>query len=128
MIPQKGNTFVPILTVGPDEDFTSLGFTNNLKNSGKHQIKRIEKIGYEWVTNMNTCCYLRRTDVRLSLSSQLHKKLSWFIACLSSDPKKLDEILHQFYHQLMSQMGVNKKIRREMRTLPKKYGSLGYLT
>ena len=29
-IPQKGNTSIPILTVGPDKDIKSLGFTNDL--------------------------------------------------------------------------------------------------
>ena len=43
-IPQKRNTSVPISTVGLNEDITSLGFTNDLRNSGKHQIKRIEKL------------------------------------------------------------------------------------
>ena len=57
--------------VGPDKDIKSLGFTNDLRNSGKHQVKRIEKMGNEWVTNMNTSRYLRRGDVRLSLSSQV---------------------------------------------------------
>ena len=125
-IPQKGNTSVPIPTVGPDKDIKSLGFTNDLRNSGKHQVKQIEKMGKEWVTNMNTSRYLRRGDVRLSLSSQLRPKLNWSIACLSSDPKKLDETVHGFFYNSMSRMGCNRNMRREMRQLPKKYGGLGY--
>ena len=125
-IPQKGNTSVPISTIGPDKDIKSLGFTNDLRNSGKHQVKRIDKIGKEWVTNMNTSRYLRRGDVRLSLSIQLRPKLNWSIACLSSDPKKLDKTLHGFFYNSMSRMGCNRNMRREMRQLPKKYGGLGY--
>ena len=75
---------------------------------------------------MNTTRYLNQTDIRLSLSTQLHPKLKWSIACLSHDPDKVDEEVHKFYHQTMSCMGVNRKMRREMRTIPKKYGGLGY--
>ena len=83
-------------------------------------------MGKEWVTNMNTSRYLRRGDVCLSLSSQLCLKLNWSIACLSSDPKKLDETVHGFFYNSMSRMGCNRNMRREMRQLPKKYGGLGY--
>ena len=126
IIPQKEGKTVVIPTVAAKENITALGFSNDLLNSGKHQLDRIKKTGKEWSINMNTSRYLNRADVRLSLSSQLHPKLKWSIACLSLDPKKVDKAVHSFYHQTMSRMGVNRKTNRKMRTITKKYGGLGY--
>ena len=75
---------------------------------------------------MNSSGYFNRTDVRQSLSSQFHPKLKWSIACFSYDPKKIDKALHRVYHQTMGIMGVSRKMNREMRTITKKYGGLGY--
>ena len=74
---QKEGKTVPILTVGADEEIATQGFSNDLRNSGKAQIKRIVKIDNEWAINMNTSRYLRCSDVCLSLSTQLHQKLRW---------------------------------------------------
>ena len=87
---------------------------------------RINKIGKDWYVNMNTSRYLTRSDVQLSLNSQLHPKLKWSIACLFHDPKKVDKALHSFYHQTMSQMAVSRKMRYEMRTMSKTHGGLGF--
>ena len=124
-IPQKEGKTAIIPTISASDDITSLGFSNDLRNTGQHQLNRIKKIGNEWADNMNTSRFLQRTDVRRSLSSQLHPKLKWSIVCLSHDPKKVDKALHSFYHQTISRMGINRKMRREMRTISKKYGGLG---
>ena len=67
-IPQKNGKTAIIPTVGQKENITALGFSNDLLNSGKHQLERIKKIGKEWSINMNTSRYLTRPDVCLSLS------------------------------------------------------------
>ena len=105
---------------------TALGFENDLKNTGQHQVQLIKEKESEWGSTINSNPYLRRGDVRLSLSTQLHQRLKWSIACLSSDPKKLDNKAHQFFYQTMSRMGMNVKIRKELRQMWKNYGGLGY--
>ena len=125
-IPQKEGKTAIIPTVGAEENVIALGFSNDLRNTGSHQMKRIKKIGKDWSINMNTNRYLHRSDVRLSLSSQLHPKLKWSIGCFSHDPKQVDKAVHSIYHQTMSRMGINRKMRRKMRMMTKKYGGLGY--
>lgn len=98
-----------------------------MRNTGRHQMERINKIGKEWSTNMNTSRYLTHSDVLLSLSTQLHPKLKWSIPSLSRDPKKIDDAVHSFYHQTMSRMGVNRKMKREMRTMTKSMEDLDNL-
>ena len=105
-IPQKDGMTAPIPTKRAEEEVTALGFVNNLKNSGQHQIKAI-------TSTMNSNPYLRRDDVQLSLSTQLHPRLKWSIACILSDPKKLDGEVHWFFYQTMSRIGVNKKLRKD---------------
>ena len=70
--------------------------------------------------------YLRRDDVQLSLSTHLYPRLKWSVACLSSDPKKLDDKVHRFFYQTMSRMGKKKKIRKELRQMSKNYGGFRY--
>ena len=125
-IPQKNGTTAPILTKSADEKVTALGFENDLRNTGQHQVQFIKKKGSKWASTINSNPYLRRDDVQLSLSSQLHTRLSWSIACISSDPKELDDEVHQLFYQTMGRMGVNKKIRKELRQMSKAYGGLGY--
>ena len=105
---------------------TALGFENDLRNIGQHQAQSIKKKGSEWASTINSNPYLRRDDVPLSLSTQLHTRLKWSIACLSSDPKKLDDEVCRFFYQTMSRMGVNKNICKELRQISKAYGGLGY--
>ena len=86
-IPQKEGKTAIIPTIGAEDNTIALGFSNDLRNSGKHQMERIVKLGKDWSNNMNTSRFLQRTDVRRSLSSQLHPQLKWSIGCLSHDPK-----------------------------------------
>ena len=125
-IPQKDVTTAPIFTKSAKEEVTALSFVNNLKKSGRHQVKAIIKKGNKWASTMNPNPYLRRDDVQLGLSTQLHPILKWSIACLLSDPKKLDDEVHQFFYQTMSRMGVNKKMRKELRQMSKNHGGFGY--
>ena len=62
-IPQPNGTSVPIPTKGADEKVTALGFENDLRNSGRHQVKSIRKKGNEWASTINSNPYLRRDDV-----------------------------------------------------------------
>ena len=75
---------------------------------------------------MNTNKYLTPTDIRLSLNIQLKPKMTWSISCLSANPKDLDEELHRVYHNTMSRMNINCKMKKEMRTIPLQYCGLGY--
>ena len=125
-IPQKNGTTAPIPTKSAEEKVTALGFENNLKNSGQHQVQSIKRKGSKWASTINSNPYLRRGDVRLSLSTQLHPRLKLSIACLSSDPKKLNDEVYRFFYQTMSRMGVNKKLCKELRQMSKKHGGLGY--
>ena len=42
-IPQKEGKTAIIPTVGAEENVTALGFSNDLRNTGSHQMKRIKK-------------------------------------------------------------------------------------
>ena len=62
-IPQKNGMTAPIPTISAEEDVTTLGFTNDLRNSGRHQVKVIVNQGNEWAYTMNTNRFLKRDDV-----------------------------------------------------------------
>ena len=47
-IPQKEGKTAIIPTIGAEENVTALGFLNDLRNTGCHQMERIIKISKDW--------------------------------------------------------------------------------
>ena len=47
-IPQKQGKTTIIPTIGAEEYVTLLGFSNNSRITGRHQMERINKIGKDW--------------------------------------------------------------------------------
>ena len=91
-------------------------------NSLAHVESGVQK-GLDWVDCLLTRP-LARSDAWLSFYLQLFPAIAWGLVTVCLQPKKLDSMIQIVYAKALPYLGVNWNIKREWRTLPKRYQGL----
>jgi hypothetical protein len=91
-------------------------------NLGTHVDHMVQK-GLDWVDCLRTKPLLSN-DVWFSFYLQLFQEISWGLVTVYMPPSMLDKCFQKVYKKALPLLGVNCKIKREWRTLPKKYQGL----
>jgi hypothetical protein len=125
-IPQPVGCNVPIVTHEVTTTTKMLGYNfTPADNPGTHMESMVQK-GLDWVDSLLTKP-LPSQDVWLSFYMHLFPGISWGLVAVCMLPTKLDKIIQRVYERVLPFLGVNCKIKKEWRTLPKMYQGLALL-
>ncbi len=91
-------------------------------NSGMHVEHMVQK-GLDWVDCLRAKP-LSRGDTWMSFYLQLFPGISWGLDTVCLHPHKLDTMIQRVYAKALPLLGVNGKIKKAWRTLPKMFQGL----
>ncbi len=122
-IPQPVRCNVPIVTHDVTTATKMLGYNFTLAGNLVTHMECMVQKGLDWVDSLLTKPLPSR-DVWLSFYMQLFPGISWGLVAVCMLPTKLDKIIQQVYERALPFLGINCKIKKEWRTLPKMYQGL----
>ncbi len=119
-VPQPNRPSVPIVTNNVATASKMLGtFWSPAGNSVTHVEHMVQK-GLDWVDHLRTKPLPCR-DAWFGFQLQLFSAISWGLVTVCLPPRKVDMMYQRLYEKALPLLGVNRKIKKEWRTLPEKY-------
>ena len=119
-IPQPGGSSVPIVTHDVTTSSKVLGVNFTPAGNCLIHIDQVVQKGLDWAERLRTKPVLR-CDAWLSIYLQLLPAIAWGLVTVYLHPKKLDAMIQRVYEKALPSLGVNRKIKKEWRTLPEMY-------
>jgi hypothetical protein len=123
-VPQPDAPPARIRLLDNDHTEKTLGVWSNPLNNPAVPLTKLKDKGLNWVDKL---CRrpLECRDVWLSLTTQEYPKWSYGLSSLYATPSQLDALIGSVCFRALPQLGFNRNITTEFRTLPSEYQGIG---
>ncbi len=118
-IPQLDGSSVPIVTHDVTTALKVLGVNFTPAGNCLIHVEQMVQKGLDWAERLRT--KPPRQNAWLSFYLQLLPAIAWGLVAVCLHPKKLDAMIQRVYEKALPSLGVNRKIKKEWRTLPEMY-------
>ncbi len=125
-ITQPDRSLVPIVTHDVTTPSKVLGVNFTPAGNCLIHVEQVVQKGLDLVECLRTKPVPRR-NAWLSFYLQLLPAIVWGLVTVCLHPKKLDAMIQRVYKKALPSLGVNRKIKKEWRTLPEMYQGLAPL-
>ena len=122
-VPQPEGPPVPIVTYDVTTSSKMLGTHWSPAGTSATHVEHMVQKGLDWVDLLRTKPLLSR-DAWLSFRLQLFPAISWGLVTVILSPPKMDTMYQRVFEKALPFLGVNRKIRKEWRTLPEMFYGL----
>ena len=85
------------------------------------QLKLIKSLGMEWAAKIRKAKFMLVRSNWKSANLQLKSKLEYGLVAVSASPKQLKKVGLDIHYAPLSPLGINQKIKKEVRLLHSKY-------
>ena len=123
-IPQPDGTRVEISMKDPESAKRKLGVMCAPSGNFSDQVESMVKSGLHHASCLRAH-HVPPREARMSVNQALMPKILYGIVAVNHPPALLEKAFHKIYHEVLPNIGVNRKITRAYRMLPEQYQGLG---
>lgn len=123
-IPQPNNSTVSIELLDASNPTKVLGVWTSPNGDGSKMITHMLDKGVQWAARVQTST-LHPREVWYSLTTQALPAVRYGLICVMVERRYIDKHLPRWYYNCLPNLGINRHIALQWRTLPRQFQGLG---